>query len=176
MSPKKTANKTYLTRRWFCLGAGLVACKIRPARAHGFHASFSVVEHNARSDTWEIFHRIIAADLESVLTARAGEPVTLDNNPASAKLVESYLLDVFSLKTDQGKALKPAWVGMKVLADALMVYQEVKNSGPLAGIAVNSQILTETNPGQINTVNVTFKGRTQTALFKMNDPTQVLMF
>jgi hypothetical protein len=169
-------SRASLTRRGFCLGACLAALGVQPTHAHGFHASFSVVEYNARTEAWEIFHRIIAPDLESLLTARAGEPVTLDNNPASAKLVESYLLDVFSLKTAEGKALKPAWVGMKLQVDAVMVFQEIKNPGTLSGMAVNSQILTETNPGQINTVNVTFQGRTQTALFKMNDPTQVLMF
>jgi hypothetical protein len=169
-------NNENLTRRNICLAACLAVLGVRPAHGHGFHASFSVVEYNARTDAWEIFHRIIASDLESLLTARAGEPVTLDNNPASAKLVESYLLDVFSLKTPDGKALKPAWVGMKLQVDALLVYQEIKSPGTLPGLAVNSQILTETNPGQINTVNVTFQGRTLTALFKMNDPTQVLMF
>jgi hypothetical protein len=169
-------SRARLTRRGLCLGACLAALGVRPTHAHGFHASFSVVEYNARTDSWEIFHRIMAPDLESLLTARAGEPVTLDNNPASAKLVESYLLDVFSLKTPQGKALKPAWVGMNLQVDAVMVFQEIKNPGTLSGMAVNSQILTETNPGQINTVNVTFQGRTQTALFKMNDPAQVLMF
>ncbi len=146
------------------------------ARAHGFHASFSVIELNPRTQALEIFHRIFIQDLEILLTARAGEAVTLHDAPATAKLVESYLLAVFSIKAPDGKALKPEWAGMTLQVDTLFVYQEIKNAGGLKGLMISDQILTETHPGQVNTVNITTNGRTQSLIFTASDSAQTVTF
>jgi len=156
--------------------AGGAALAVSPALAHGFHVSFSVLELNPRSGSMEVFHRIYVQDFELLLSARAGEQVTLKDTPASEKLIESYLLDVFSVKTPDGKALKPEWVGMKLQADTALIYQEIKNAAALTGLAVSNQILTETHPGQLNTVNITVRGRTQTLTFGVNDPAQSVSF
>jgi hypothetical protein len=60
------------TRRWglafaaFGIGASAV-------RAHGFHAAFTVIEHNPRTGSLEVLHRIFIQDLELILAARTGE-------------------------------------------------------------------------------------------------------
>ena len=41
---------------------------------------------------------------------------------------------------------------------------------------INSQILTETHPGQVNSVNLTMNGRTQTLIFMANDAAQSVTF
>jgi hypothetical protein len=160
-----------LARRALMAGtAGLAAGR---ALAHGFHAAFSVIELNPRTGSLELFHRIFVQDLEILLTARAGEPVTLEHSAGMEKLIEAYLLDVFSVRTADGRALKPEWVGMKLQVDTLFVYQEIRAMAGVTALAVNSQILTETHPGQVNTVNVTAGGRTQSAIFTANDPAQI---
>ena len=165
-----------LQRREFLTGAGLALALPTPATAHGFHASFSVIEFNPRTQSLEIFHRIFIQDIEILLTARAGEAVTLHDAPATAKLVESYLLGVFSVKTPDGKALKPEWVGLKLQVDTMFVYQEIKRMGELKGLVISDQILTETHPGQVNTVNITMNGRTQSLIFTAADSAQSVTF
>lgn len=156
--------------------AGLASGLIAPARAHGFHASFTIVELNPRTQSLEILHRIFIQDLELILTARTGEQTKLEEGPRTEKLIEDYLLRVFSLKAADGQTLKPEWIGMKLEVDTAFIYQEVPKAGPLTGLTVADQILTETNNDQVNSVNVTIGGRTQTAVFTINDPAQTLNF
>jgi hypothetical protein len=156
--------------------AGGAALAATPVLAHGFHVSFSVLELNPRSGSLEVFHRIYVQDFELLLTARAGEQVTLKDEAVSAKLMESYLLEVFSVKTPDGQPLRPEWFGMKLQADTALIYREIKNAAGLTGLVIANQILTETHPGQINTVNITARGRTQTLTFGANDPAQSVSF
>jgi hypothetical protein len=165
-----------LDRRSLMAGMFGVLAARGNARAHGMHAAFTVIEENRRTGSLEIIHRLFVQDLELLLTARVGERVTLQESPGMEKAVEGYLLDVFSIKTPAGAALKPAWVGMKLQLDTVFVYQELNTTADLTGLVVNSQILTETHPGQVNSVNVTAKGHTQTLIFMANDPAQVVMF
>jgi len=146
------------------------------AQAHGFHASFTVIEHNARAGTLELLHRLFIQDLEVVLTARRGEAMTIDDSPLVQKFIEEYLLDVFSLADSNGKRLRPDWVGMKLQIDTLFVYRELKVPAAPAALIVSDQTLTEAHPGQVNSVNVTIGGRTQTAVFTIDDPPRTLTF
>jgi hypothetical protein len=165
-------------RRQFLAGgaAAAIFAAVGRADAHGFHASFTVIEHNARSGALEILHRIFVQDFELILTARLGEQTTLSDTPKSRQHIEDYLRTVFTLKTADGRLLKPDWVGMKIEVDTAFIYQEIPAPGPLAGLIVADQILTETNQGQVNSVNVTIGGKTQSAVFMIDDPPQTLMF
>ncbi len=165
-----------LNRRALLASVGLAALLPRQAGAHGFHASFSVIEFNPRTLSLELFHRIFVQDIEILLTARVGQPVTLENSRGTEKLVEGYLLDVFSIKATDGKPLRPLWVGMKLQVDTLFVYQEIKDMAGVNGLMINSQILTETHPGQVNSVNITRDGRTQTLILKAGDAAQPVTF
>ncbi|MDX2145257.1 MAG: DUF6702 family protein [Rhodospirillaceae bacterium] len=163
------------TRRHAVLGLGASAV-IAPARAHGMHAAFTIIEDNPRTGALEIMHRIFIQDLELLLTARAGRRVTLLADPGTQKILETYLLEIFSIKSPDGQALKPEWVGMKLNIDTVFVYQEVKNAAALPGLTINSQVLTETHPGQVNSVNITKNKRTQTLIFMSGDSAQSVTF
>lgn len=148
-----------------------VAC---PALAHGFHAAFAVIELNPRTGSLEIIHRIFVQDFELMLTDRAGAQVNLNDGAEMQKAVADYLRDAFTLATPEGKALSPDWIGMKLQADTMFVYQEVPKANDIAGLTVNDQILTATHPGQVNTVNITARGRTQTLIFTADDGPQTV--
>lgn len=165
-----------VSRRACCSSFAASLVGVWPAAAHGFHAAFTVIEHNARTGLLEIFHRIFIQDLEVVLTARRGETFKLDDTALSQKFVEEYLLDVFSITDAEGQRLRPNWVGMKFQVDTLFVYREIEVAAPPKALAINDQTLTETNQGQVNSVNVTVSGRTQTTVFVVNDPPQTLTF
>ncbi|MCB2107182.1 MAG: hypothetical protein KDE14_05750 [Rhodobacteraceae bacterium] len=147
----------------------------KTALAHGFHAAFTVIEQNASNGSLEIIHRLFTQDLDLALTARTGRERMLDD-PAAEALVEEYLGERFALKSGDGRALKIDWVGMTVSVDTVMVYEEVRTPGDLAGLIVANQILAETHPQQVNTVNVTLGDRTKTVIFQADDPPQTIAF
>ena len=148
----------------------------RPALAHGFHAAFTVIESNLRTGALEIIHRIFLQDLEVLVKARSNARVGMDDVPALEKTLKSYLGEVFTVADDRGKPLTTAWVGMKLTADTVLIYQEIAGAAAVKSITVGSQILTETHPGQVNTVNVSLGGDTQTVVFMAGDPPQTVRF
>ena len=57
----------------------------------------------------------------------------------------------------------------------MVAYFEATGAAPNR-LVVDSQLLMETNPDQVNTVNVTVNGDTRTAVFRDGDPPQLLTF
>ncbi len=158
-----------INRRVF-LGSLLVSTAT-PALAHGFHASFSVLEFNPRTSSLEIIHRIFIQDLELALTDQTKTPFTLNESAEHQAKVRDYLAAAFQITAD-GKVLKPDWVGFELKVDTMFVYQELKNASGLKNLSVKDNILTDSHPGQVNTVNITKDGRTQTLIFTTADDAQ----
>jgi hypothetical protein len=154
--------------------AGLTGLAL-PARAHGFHAAFTVIEANPRTQALEIIHRLFTQDLEVLIKARTNARVALEDGPAFERALSEYLNEVFTLTTG-GKPLTPAWIGAKVAVDSVMAYQEIPGAATVKELTVRCRILTETHPGQINTVNVTIREETQTLTFMAGDAAQQLRF
>lgn len=172
-----------LNRRQVVLGTLSSAMMARimsgPAQADGAHAAFTVIEHNPRSQTWEVIHRMMALDLEIALTARTAQVVKLENMMESEALIASYLADYFSLAEPAKTEAQPlplTWVGARAQIDTVLTYQETPASENVTGLVINNQILTDAHPTQVNTVNITFNGRTQTRIFTQNDGPQTIEF
>lgn len=162
-----------LNRRRFCTGLAVLG-GFRPAYADGAHAAFTVIEHNARAGTIEVIHRLMALDLEIALIARTGRTIRLEEEADLDGLIAAYLDDYFSISTVDGDAIPLTWVGAKLSYDAVLAYQEAPMIDDMTGLSVANQMLTETHPSQINTVNVTFGGRTRTRLFTLGDAPQTI--
>ncbi len=147
-----------------------------PAQADGAHAAFTVIEHNARTQAWEIIHRMMALDLEIALTARTGRVIKLEDMAESEDLIASYLSDYFSLSSGDGAQMPLTWVGASAQGDTILTYQETPATQGVKDLLINTQILTDAHPTQVNTVNVTYNGRTQTRIFTQNDGPQLIAF
>jgi hypothetical protein len=127
--------------------------------AHRFHASLADVSHNARTGNLEVVINLMAHDVEALL-AQGGQANVDLGEAAGEALVRQYMQHRFQLLGKDGKALPLAWVGMKVNADTLVVYQELENSGPDAVARIRNSVLVDLLPNQENSVN--FKGATYT--------------
>lgn len=165
---KRTPLVKSLNRR-SCL-AGLGAFGFAGiARADGAHAAFTVIEHNERAGTLEVIHRLMVLDLEIALTARTGQTIRIEDTPNLEDLVKDYLSDYFSITTAQGEVIDLNWIGAEQMFNSVFAYQEAPMPENLSGITIANQILTETHPSQLNTVNVTVGGRTRTRMFTLGD-------
>lgn len=119
----------------------------------------------------------MALDVELALTARTARRIRMEDifETSDEEIVAQYLDTSFSISTGDGKALSLQWVGMSFKADTLLVYQETAWPAA-AGLEITNQILTEVHPTQINVVNFTAGGRTQTRTFTLGDPPQRIDF
>lgn len=144
--------------------------------AHGAHTAFTIIEKNARAGTLEVIHRLMVLDLELALTARTGRRISMEDlaDESGNALVSDYLNDYFSISSNGQEKVRLQWVGMALEVNTLFAYQEAPLPEKLSGLIISNQLLTETHPSQVNTVNVTFDGRTQSRMFVLDDaPKQV---
>ena len=162
-----------LSRRALLAGSSAIgAARVTPGQAHGAHVAFTIIEENPRAGTLEVIHRLMTLDLELALTARTGRIIAMETEPDTDALVSSYVDDYFSILDGNENPIPLSWVGTSAEVDAVFAYQETPLPQNLNSLIIANQMLTETHPSQVNSVNVTFGGRTQTRTFVLGDPPQ----
>ena len=124
------------------------------AFAHRFHASLADVSFNPRTGSLEVVINLMAHDIEALL------PNVDLSQPEGEALVRQYMEARFQLLGRDGKPLPLAWVGMKVNADTLVIFQELEKADPDMVGRIRNKILVEALPNQENSVN--YKGATYT--------------
>jgi len=145
------------------------------ANAHGFHAAFTVVEADAKTGAVRVVHRMFTQDVDALIKARTNAAVTTRSGPAFDAALQDYLRTAFTLRDGNGLAISLTWSRVTMADDLVVAYFEAAGIAPNR-LVVDSQLLMETNPDQVNTVNVTVHGDTQTAVFRDGDPPQLLTF
>ncbi len=159
-----------VSRRALLAGSTALCLSGANLMADGAHVAFTIIEENIRAGTLEVIHRLMTLDLELALTARVGRIIAVENEPELDALLSSYVNDYFSLADGNENPIPLAWVGSAPEIDAVFAYQEAPLPKNLNALIIANQMLTETHPSQVNTVNVTFGGRTQTRMFVLGDP------
>ncbi|WP_201276837.1 DUF6702 family protein [Microbulbifer sp. ALW1] len=132
------------------------------AEAHRYHFGITELSVNERTQSLEISHRFFVADIERALSLSASKEMT-----DAQKQMEAYVNDRFQLGTADGARLKPKWVGMESDVHDVWVYQEI----PLAEVQgktlkLSQSMLMEIERDQVNTVNVTRDGKTESYTLK----------
>ena len=158
-----------LTRRTCILYTTALAAFDSPALADGAHAAFTIIEYNSKAARLEVIHRIVALDMEVALTARKGNIVRLDAGAEVEPLIESYLRDYFRILIDDVEPLPLQWVGHELFAPTVFAYQEAPWPESALSLSIFNHVLTDAHPTQVNTVNVTIAGKTQTRIFTQDD-------
>lgn len=166
----------YFKRRHFIASSLAAVAYPRLSYADGAHAAFTIVEHNPRAGTVEVIHRLMVLDLELALTARTGQIIRMEDVTDAGTLIGSYLNEYFSLILMDGTVIPLTWVGGEIRLDTLLAYQEAPIASDIEQLTIANQLLTETHPTQINTVNVAFGGRVHSRMFTLGDSPEVIRF
>ncbi|MDP5209615.1 DUF6702 family protein [Microbulbifer sp. 2205BS26-8] len=132
------------------------------AEAHRYHFGLTEISLNERAQTLEISHRFFVADIEKALSLAASKSLQ-----GAQKQMEGYVNTRFQISDDNGDILHPRWVGMEADVHDIWIYQEV----PLADIGsgklkIRQSMLMEIERDQINTMNFTHNGKTQSYTLK----------
>ncbi|WGL17668.1 hypothetical protein PVT68_05080 [Microbulbifer bruguierae] len=132
------------------------------AHAHRYHFGLTELSLNPRTQTLEISHRFFVADIERALQLSASKEM----KDAKAQ-AESYVNEHFQIQLADGSLLKPTWVGMESDVHDVWIYQEI----PLAEVEgkqfqVRQSMLMEIERDQVNTLNLTRDGKTESFTLK----------
>lgn len=149
-------------RRLACLA--MAALLAGPAAAHNYHMGIADISYNVRSGNTEIVHSYTAHDLATLLSRQAGHNIDL-GQAGSEALLRRYTEKQFYLEGRGGKRLPVAWIGMKVDADTVVIFQEIAGARLAPGTRIHQAVLMDMIPGQKNTINIQGAGAVSTLVF-----------
>lgn len=128
----------------------------RPALAHRSHVTLSRLTANPRAGTWELVHAIHYHDAARVLALRAPgrglDPASTEGRARLALEVESS----FRVRDPSGSPLPWQMVGAELAGDGVAIYQEVPAPAVRGRFVVESRLLQDIFPDQVNNVSVEF--------------------
>ena len=150
--------------RWRTFAASLLACASTAAGAHNFHMGIADISYNAASGSTEVVHTYTGNDVEALLTNLYQRQFDLGQENSEAAL-RRYVEKQFYLVGPDGKRLRLNWVGMKVNADNVVIFQEIERTRLAPATRIHNQLLIDFLPSQRNTLNVQDSGKIQTLIF-----------
>ena len=151
-------------KRWRLLACAMLACASMAAGAHNFHMGIADISYNPASGSTEVVHTYTGHDVEALLTNLYQRQFDLGQEDSEAAL-RRYVEKQFYLVGPDGKRLRLNWVGMKVNADNVVIFQEIAHTRLAPGTRIHHQLLTDFLPSQRNTLNVQHNGAIQTLMF-----------
>lgn len=134
------------------------------AAAHDFHMGIADVSFNAQTGNTEIVHTYTAHDVEALLGNLYQRSFDLSSED-DERVFRRYVERQFYLTSADGQRLHLLWVGLRVDADSIVVYQEIEHVRLSPGARIHNALLIDFLPQQTNTVNVQVDGATTTLMF-----------
>lgn len=138
-----------------------------PAAAHQLKAALTTILFNERSGRLEVMHRFYLHDAEQVASDIARRGANLIENAEDRQRFGIYVHERFFLAGPDGIRLPITLRGTEIDGDFLWVYQAMPlPDPPLTGLVVESRVLRDVWPDQVNTVNVEGAGPVRTLVFR----------
>ena len=134
------------------------------ALAHNYHMGIADISYNPASGSTEIVHTYTGHDVEALLTQVYQRQFDLGQKDSEAAL-RRYVEKQFYITSADGRRLRLDWVGIKVNADNVVIFQEIPRTRLAPGARNHHQLLTDFLPSQRNTLNVQDGEKIQTLFF-----------
>lgn len=161
-----------ILRRLRAVAAVMLVSASMTATAHNFHMGMADISYNQRTGSTEIVHTYTGHDLTTLLTELNGRQIDLGRADSEAVL-RRYVEKQFTITRADGKRLPLQWIGAKVDADSVVIFQEVPNARLAKGDRIHNAVLIDFIPSQKNTVNVQTGGTTRTLIFDQKSVDQI---
>jgi len=133
-----------VTRRALLLSAAV-------ARAHGTHASRTLIDFVSATGEVQITFLLPAAELEDYLRFVTKRQLELDRDKDAPRLVFAELQKWLQLRGPKGQPLPLRWVGMRIEAQQVECFVETRTP-QLAGASVRNTALIGWTAGWVNQV------------------------
>ena len=133
------------------------------AHAHRFHAGITDISMNPNTGNTEFVHTFMAHDVEALLENLYQRQFDL-SDPDDVLVFKKYFEKQFVLNDTAG-VLPLTWVGLKVDPNSVIVFQELEKRALPEQLNIRQAVLTDFLIDQVNTLNITKNGITQTHTF-----------
>ncbi|WP_343729827.1 DUF6702 family protein [Duganella sp.] len=150
----------------------MLAAASMTSHAHNFHMGIADISYNQRTGSTEIVHTYTAHDLATLLTNLYGRQFDLGRVDSEAPL-RRYVEKQFTVADINGKRLPLQWVGVKVDADSVVIFQEIPATRLAKGSRIHNALLIDFLPSQKNTVNLQTDGTIKTLFFDQDSIDQI---
>lgn len=137
-----------------------------PAAAHRLHAGLTEMALDPSGKTLEITHRLYAHDLEPYLFHKVYNDWA--QTAAGIARVGAYSRARFGLAMD-GKALSLDYVGAEPEGEFIYIYFTAPRPQGAGPLQVRDRLLSDVLEDQVNLVNLTLGGQTQSRYFRYGD-------
>jgi hypothetical protein len=138
---------TYVPLPFLCL----IFLISQSAFAHKYFFAISDINVNHHTQTLEIIHQFTIHDVENAI-AEQQQIKFSPEHPRYEKLIQQYFEKHFKIQNNN-TSIKLSWIGLELVRDKLWVYQESDSLKNFNGLVVKNDLLIDTYPEQINTVN-----------------------
>ncbi len=122
-----------------------------PASAHTYFFGLTDIMVNSKTHQLEVIHQFTAHDIENAIAEKKQIRFSLEHANYE-KVIQEYIEKRFQLMKDE-QVLSLEWAGLEVDKGKITIYQSVHFKNFLSGLLVKNEILVDTYPKQINTVN-----------------------
>ncbi|WP_299452168.1 DUF6702 family protein [uncultured Microscilla sp.] len=141
---------------------------------HEFHTSIAEIEYNKQSRAFEVSLRIFIDDFEKALGSVSGKKETLDKSGKHHQLIMKYIRQRFFITNRRGKKKEMTLIGKEFKTDAVWLYIEIPFRESLRKAKFTNSILMEHFDDQVNIVNLQYKGKKESFLFRKTNPVQAI--
>jgi hypothetical protein len=159
-------------RRLCAVAVTMLALASTASHAHDFHMGIADISYNQRTGSTEIVHSYTGHDLATLLTNLYGRQFDLGRADSEAPL-RRYVEKQFTITDVEGNRLPLKWVGVKVDADSVVIFQEIPGVKLTKGSRLHNALLVDFLPSQRNTVNVETDGTIKTLFFDQSSIDQI---
>ena len=121
------------------------------AHAHKYFFGLTELSVNPRNQHIEIIHQFTAHDVENAI-AEIKQIHFSSAHPDYELHLQQYVEQQFAVSSSK-QTLKLNWVGLELVKDKLIIYQEITTKNKLLGLVVKNALLVDTYAKQINTLN-----------------------
>lgn len=154
------------------LSLSLVASTPQPP--HEFHTSIAEIEYNHKSRAFEVSLRVFIDDFEKALGNLSGKKETLDESNKHHALIMKYIKQRFFITNRRGKQKEMTLIGKEFKTDAVWLYIEIPFRESLRKAKFTNSLLMEHFNDQVNIINLKYKGKKESFLFKKESQVQAI--
>jgi hypothetical protein len=123
--------------------------------AHRYFFGLTDLSVNPNTNNIEVIHQVTAHDIDNAIA----EQLQINFSPEHAeyeKFIQNYIeahFKIIDVQGDTSREIKLNWIGLEVAKGNVYIYQEANFENFLSGLVVKNDLLVDTYPKQVNTVN-----------------------
>jgi hypothetical protein len=144
---KSTLFKSFV----ICILCGVTLSSV----AHRYFFGLTELSVNPKTNNIEVIHQLTAHDIDNAI-AEQQQILFSPEHPEYEKLIQNYVEAHFQLidhQENEKHIIKLNWIGLETAKGNVYIYQETNFENFLSGIVVKNDLLVDTYPKQVNTVN-----------------------